>query len=109
MDADRQALREKLEGMLAERLQRGQALEKHLRGADGRNEADFADRVAYTEMDEVLTQLDDQARDEVQQIHAALQRVEDGSFDTCATCGEPIGTKRLLAMPFATQCVGCAS
>lgn len=109
MDADRQAIRQKLEEMLAERVKRGGALEKHLRGTDGRLEADFADRVAFTEMDEVLTQLDDQARAEILQIRAALQRVEDGSYNTCVKCGADIGTRRLLAMPFAILCVDCAS
>ncbi len=108
MDADRRRLREKLESMLQTRIEREVALSKHLRGADGRLEADFADRVAYTEMDEVLTQLDVQARQEILQIRAALQRLEAGTYDTCTVCGGPIGIKRLLAIPFATTCVNCA-
>ena len=40
-------------------------------------------------------------------IDAALQRIEDGTYGTCETCGEPIGTERLEALPWTTQCIDC--
>lgn len=108
-DVAAQQLREKLEGMLAERIKREEALEKHLRGTDGRLEQDFADRVAYTEMDEVTEQLDDQAREEIEMIRAALGRIEQGTWQTCTVCGADINPARLLAIPFTTRCVDCAA
>ena len=43
------------------------------------------------------------------QIEAALQRIEDGSYDRCEECGEAIPKNRLDAIPYAADCVRCAS
>lgn len=43
----------------------------------------------------------------LQQIDAALKRLDDGTYGTCITCGNPIGDERLEAMPYATQCIDC--
>jgi DnaK suppressor protein len=42
-------------------------------------------------------------------IEAALDRVEDGSYGVCEECGTKIPKQRLLALPYATMCVKCAS
>ena len=42
-------------------------------------------------------------------LDEALQRVEDGSFGTCRTCGGEIGRARLEAVPTAPQCIECKS
>jgi DnaK suppressor protein len=42
-------------------------------------------------------------------IEAALDRVEDGSYGLCEECGAKIPKQRLLAVPYATMCVKCAS
>jgi PAS domain S-box-containing protein len=43
------------------------------------------------------------------QIEAALQRIEDGSYDRCEECGGQIPKSRLDAIPYAALCVQCAS
>jgi len=40
-------------------------------------------------------------------IDAALERMEDGTFGKCATCGREIAEDRLAAIPWATQCIDC--
>jgi RNA polymerase-binding protein DksA len=40
-------------------------------------------------------------------IDAALERIEDGTFGTCRTCGRPIDPARLEALPYTTQCIDC--
>lgn len=40
-------------------------------------------------------------------IDAALQRIEEGAYGTCGTCGNPIGAERLDALPYTTQCIDC--
>lgn len=40
-------------------------------------------------------------------IRAALKRLADGSYGTCAECDEPIPTRRLQAIPWAVCCVRC--
>ena len=48
-------------------------------------------------------------RQHLAQIDAALLRLADGSYGTCASCGRPIGAARLTARPVATTCIDCAS
>ncbi len=40
-------------------------------------------------------------------IHAALDRVTAGSFGLCLTCEGPINERRLIALPWAEQCIVC--
>ena len=41
------------------------------------------------------------------EIVAALGRIQDGSYGTCADCGRPIPEGRLEARPEAARCVNC--
>ena len=47
----------------------------------------------------------DQAK--VRQIDRALERIEAGTFGTCANCGKEIPVERLEALPYATLCIDC--
>ncbi|MCB9674488.1 MAG: TraR/DksA family transcriptional regulator [Alphaproteobacteria bacterium] len=104
---DLQAVQGRLEKRLAELTRRDAALAKHLRGQDGRNDQDFEDRVAFTEMDEVIEQLDDNARTEMVDIQAALKRIQAGEYGICESCGGDIPEKRLEILPHARLCVSC--
>lgn len=44
---------------------------------------------------------------ELQNIEAALARIDDGSYGICADCGDEIARARLKAYPMATRCVPC--
>jgi RNA polymerase-binding transcription factor len=41
------------------------------------------------------------------QVEAALGRLDDGTFGTCASCGRPIAAERLEAIPWAALCIDC--
>ena len=43
------------------------------------------------------------------QIEAAIERIENGSYGKCETCDAQIPKSRLDAIPYAAQCVQCAS
>lgn len=43
----------------------------------------------------------------LQKIDKALQRLEAGTYGTCADCGAEISEVRLRALPFATLCRPC--
>mgnify|MGYP002622577607 CR=1 FL=1 len=43
------------------------------------------------------------------QVQAALDRIEAGTFGTCAECGEEISSERLDAVPYAALCAKCAT
>ena len=48
-------------------------------------------------------------RTALDQIEAAIRRIEDGSYGRCEKCGGKIPKSRLEAIPYAAQCVRCAS
>jgi RNA polymerase-binding protein DksA len=41
-------------------------------------------------------------------IEEAIERVEDGSFGKCLSCGADIHAERLKALPYARLCIDCA-
>ena len=45
---------------------------------------------------------------QLQQITAALSRIDSDDFGWCIDCGEPIGIRRLEHDPIALRCIGCA-
>ncbi len=97
-------------------LQREAMLEaradKTTRDASHRDEAvsaDFAEQATERENDDVLRTISAEARYEIQQIHQALQRIEDGNYGECSGCGADIGAERLQAIPYATLCIQCAA
>jgi RNA polymerase-binding transcription factor DksA len=71
--------------------------------------ADFEEQASETEGDQVLEGVEGSALAEAHQIHAALGRIDAGVYGECETCGEPIGEKRLEALPYAAQCIKCAA
>lgn len=48
-------------------------------------------------------------RADITRIDAALDRLEEGEYGWCLSCGEAIAAKRLDIDPAASQCVGCAN
>lgn len=49
------------------------------------------------------------ARTGLEQNQHALDRLEDGTYGICESCGNPIGKLRLQAYPRATLCMTCKS
>ena len=41
------------------------------------------------------------------EIDGALKRIDDGTFGTCARCGQEIAAGRLEAYPWASLCIDC--
>jgi RNA polymerase-binding protein DksA len=54
---------------------------------------------------EMATTLEDNSTHVLEEIDAALLRLDDGTFGTCRVCGRPIGSDRLEALPWATLCI----
>jgi RNA polymerase-binding protein DksA len=44
----------------------------------------------------------------LQEIDAALDRIDEGTYGLCEFCGEKIPQKRILAKPSARTCLKCA-
>ncbi len=44
----------------------------------------------------------------LEEVEAALRRIEDGSYGVCGGCRNAIPARRLQALPWARYCVSCA-
>ena len=54
-----------------------------------------------------LERLSDAERLELIRIEAALARIDEGGYGTCAGCGATIARRRLEALPWAVRCAAC--
>jgi RNA polymerase-binding transcription factor DksA len=69
---------------------------------------DWEELASEREGDEVLESLGESGKAEIVRIRAALKRIEDGSYGTCATCGSEISQERLDLVPWTPFCKTCA-
>lgn len=74
------------------------------REGDGTH-ADDLDGAAMSQDNSLSLSLAEKAEDLLQEIEAALRRIDDGSFGICEGTGEPIGFKRLDARPWSRHSV----
>lgn len=44
----------------------------------------------------------------LEEINAALERIDEGTFGSCEECGLEISNTRLQTIPIARQCIECA-
>ncbi|AEW93562.1 MULTISPECIES: TraR/DksA family transcriptional regulator [Streptomycetaceae] len=51
--------------------------------------------------------LADNAREMLRQTEHAMERLHNGTYGLCESCGKPIGKARMQAFPRATLCVEC--
>ena len=108
-DVDQEAVKKSLLATRSELLDRVRRLDKDVHHREEPIPQDFAEQAVALENQEVLVALDEDARVELKQINRALQRLEEGVYGECATCGEAIASERLQAIAWATLCIDCAS
>ena len=68
---------------------------------------DQADAGSKTFEREHEMSLANNARDMLDQVQHALNRIEHGTYGICESCGNAIGKMRLQAFPRATLCMSC--
>lgn len=56
---------------------------------------------------EIDYSLEEIAQEGLAAIAAALERIEQGGFGRCVSCGAPIAAERLAALPWASLCIDC--
>ncbi len=64
--------------------------------------ADHASDTFERELDESL---EENAEEIIREVDDALRAIAEGTYGTCAVCGETIPEERLAAVPYATLCV----
>jgi DnaK suppressor protein len=47
------------------------------------------------------------ARAALRDVHAALWRMDEGSYGSCVSCAAPVGVERLEILPQAARCLAC--
>ena len=94
------AMRRTVAGGVAALREQGAAL-----GTDGTQ--DVADDAANTYARQMLLGMSERERQNLREIDAALDRIDEGSYGICEECSEPISEARLKALPYATLCVDC--
>jgi DnaK suppressor protein len=57
---------------------------------------------------EVNFALYQRTKEKIESIEAALQRIDEGSYGICQSCGERIDRARLEIIPHAKLCIRCA-
>jgi len=102
---------EQFKKKLEERLQdlRGVVArtEQDGRAADSETAQDIADKAANSYNKEFLFHQSSSERQVLQMVESALERLRQGSFGQCISCGGEINAKRLEAVPWTRYCIAC--
>jgi DnaK suppressor protein len=73
----------------------------------GDNFPDPTDRATLESDRNFTLRIRDRERKLIGKINEALERIEEGSFGICESCGEDISEERLKARPVTTLCIDC--
>jgi DnaK suppressor protein len=95
-------LTEQLDGLLKHAKENLQDL-TDVRPAD----ADALDLAVSESNRDFSLRLADRERRHMSKIRTALNRIAEGEYGVCESCGAAITFKRLLARPVATLCIDC--
>ncbi len=98
-------LKKQLESKLAALEDRAERIEYRLSDPGS---PDWEENAVLHANDEVLNVLNELTEHDIQDIHAALARIENGTYGVCTRCGSQIPTARLNLVPFTATCVACA-
>jgi DnaK suppressor protein len=71
-------------------------------------EGDEIDAAIASEQAELRSQMASFESRELAQIESALDKIRRGQYGVCESCERPIAPMRLKALPYATECIGCA-
>jgi DnaK suppressor protein len=77
------------------------------RTADDEATQDIADRAASSYNKEFLFHQSNNDRQLLNMVETALDRIREGSFGECISCGKEINAKRLEAVPWTRHCIEC--
>ena len=104
---DVESMRQKLESHRRESLQTLAQLGRETRSPEPDDTQDSADLSTANASKELLFERSSQRRTMLRLIEAALQRIADGSFGVCVSCGDEIRPRRLQALPWTQFCLRC--
>lgn len=68
---------------------------------------DVADQAVFSYQKEMLFSQGSEGHSQLALVRVALERLKEGTFGECLHCGNPIGEKRLEALPWTPYCIAC--
>lgn len=68
---------------------------------------DTADQAVVSYQKELLYSRGSHDHGQLTLVKGALERLKEGAFGECVECGNPIGPKRLEALPWTPYCIDC--
>jgi DnaK suppressor protein len=71
------------------------------------NFPDLGDQASAEADQNFILRLREREQKLLKKIDEALDRITNGTFGICESCGEEIGLKRLKARPVTTLCIEC--
>lgn len=77
------------------------------RQSDQDSAQDIADRASSSYTKEFLFHQSNNERQLLQMVQGALERIRQGTFGECISCGCEINAKRLEAVPWTRHCIEC--
>ena len=95
-------------GIELRNYRRRRAALRHERAPDCAASDESRTQLKTAQIDVAEGEADRRRSDELRQIEAALQRMADGRYGYCLTCGESIAPDRLEGDPTAALCNDCA-
>jgi len=78
-----------------------------LHSPDKHHLADLEEMASDTADTDSLCAIFDLGSSTMEQIDAALEKIDGGTYGTCESCEEPIPHDRIEVLPFAPLCVNC--
>ncbi len=104
-------LRSRLKNEQKRLLEELEQLEANIRPAEERREGSpFGKREEEAneslELEKRLA-LEKQIGDHLAEVEQALRKFEEGTYGLCDSCGQPIASDRLEALPQASLCMNC--
>ncbi|MEN8098351.1 MAG: TraR/DksA C4-type zinc finger protein [Chloroflexota bacterium] len=69
----------------------------------------MADDATYAYEQTHSLSLQENAKSMLKQVESALLRFSEGTYGVCVSCGESIDPARLEALPYASDCLQCAT
>jgi DnaK suppressor protein len=106
-DTQKERFQEMLENRRDEILRSLTRVQKEGRSQQCDWPQDIGDRSVASFSRELLFQEATQKRQLLRRIDEALERIRQGTFGECLSCGNEINPKRLDAMPFTAYCRDC--
>jgi RNA polymerase-binding transcription factor len=99
--------RKRLEARQQELRRTVSRTEQDGRTVDEESTQDIADRAASSYNKEFLFHQSNNDRQLLAMVESALERLRQGSFGECISCGKDINVKRLEAVPWTRHCIEC--